>query len=895
MVIREILPNGTTLLVEEVHVAPVVALNLWVGTGSADESAELAGVSHFLEHMLLKGREGDPQGLLTRTVQQAGGYLNAATGCDHTAFYQVVPARNWREVLEAQVETLRSPVFAQAEVDSERSVIVEEMKMSELNPSGFAWRRLMEAAFPDSGYGRRIVGTEETLAVIDGAALSDYFRARYVPGNMVQVVLGDVDAEEVIARARKLAAVTGSERENGGVTGSGREHGGVTDSGRRLAAGGGVRKEGPDSRPVWTPASSVLIGRLRQPYLVVGFVAPPVRDPDMPVLDVLCGLLGLGRSSRLRKSLQTSSGLVSDVGASVVAHRDVGIVAVHAVGTSGASPARIVEELFGEIRRLQSAPVGADEMVKSVRRLEAGYLLEHETVETMAMNLGFFETMGDHRYAEEYVDRLAAVTPDDVMRAANDYLDAESAAMVAYVPEGSSAARESPDALVSAALSGSSRVAEQLLGETPAAWDESARFTRPLIARETPEATCSRRTLSNGATLVVRESRYLPLVSVALGFRGGFRDEPDSLLGVTNLTLKHMLRGTASRSADRLADDIEGLGSGISVSVDRDGFGAGATVLSKHLREALGILCETMVHPALSVDDFDAVRAEALAELGEAEDQPFRRTMRRLVPLLFPGHPYGRPIAGTAETLAAMPGESTGEWHSQRFSAGNLFACVSGDVSAGRAADELELALAALPGATAEGMRAWNAPRPRGRVDEPLERKGQSSVAVGFRGPRIGTRDSATMHVVSSALTMMGGRLWRALRERPPFAYSVRAMPVPGREGGALVGYVTTPPGQEETAVSTFTSELSRLSRDGLSGDELDRGRRYLAGILEISMQRGAVRAASYGVAEVAGMGYEYVERLPGIVRGITNDDVVRVVLEYLTAEDEPASVILRG
>ena len=120
-------------------------------------------------------------------------------------------------------------------------------------------------------------------------------------------------------------------------------------------------------------------------------------------------------------------------------------------------------------------------------------------------------------------------------------------------------------------------------------------------------------------------------------------------------------------------------------------------------------------------------------------------------------------------------------------------------------------------------------------------------------------------------------------------------MPVPACHGGAFVGYVTTPPGQEEIAVSTFVSELSRLSRDGLSQEELERGRRYLAGMLEISMQRGATRAASYSFAEVAGMGYEHVDRLPSIVRRITNDDIVRVVRQYLTAEDGPASVILRG
>ena len=636
-------------------------------------------------------------------------------------------------------------------------------------------------------------------------------------------------------------------------------------------------------------------GNLSQPYLVVGFAAPPVRDPDVPVLDVLCGLLGLGRSSRLRKSLQTSAGLVSQVGASMVAHRDVGVVAMSAVGTLGASPAAIVEGLFREIGRLRDAPVGAEEMGKSIRRLEAGYVLEHETVETVAATLGFFATTGDYRYAEEYIDRLGAVTPDDVMRAANTYLSTGEAAILAYVPEDSEAVSEGPEALRSAALSGTSSGGETALAERPGVWAGGEQFTRPLIAREAPAASCERRTLSNGATLVVRESGYVPIVSIAFGFRGGFVDEPDARLGITNLTLKHMLRGTASRSASELADDIEGLGSAISVSADRDGFGAGASVLSKHLSDALDVLCEVVRLPAFNRDDFEGVRDEALAELGAAEDRPFSRTMLRLVPLLFPGHPYGRPVAGTSETLGGMSARQTGEWHSERFSTRDLYVCMAGDVSIDVAAQELERALDGLPLDAAPGRPRAEPTPPAGRVDERLDRKGQSSVAVGFPGPRMGSRDSAAMHVVSSALTMMGGRLWRELRERPPYAYSVRAMPVALRDGGALVGHVTTQPGQEEAAVRTFVSEFSKLSREGLSEEELERGRRHLAGMLEISMQRGASRAASYVLAEVTGIGHEYIDGLPAVVRGITGDDVVRVARRYLTAEDSPATAILRG
>jgi len=869
MVRSETFPNGLTLLVEEVRVAPVVALNLWVGVGSADESERVSGVSHFLEHMVLKARPGEERGPLARTVQDAGGYLNASTGCDHTTFYQVVPSLHWSAVLEAQAEVLGSPHFTEEPVDAERSVIMEETRMSELTPSVFSWRRLMESALAGSGYGRRITGSEDSLERIDARALSEHFDRWYAPGNMVQVVVGDVDADRVIDQYRELLS--------------------------RIGPGNGRALRRSTARPDWTPGCALAGGSVRQPYLVAGFGAPPVSHPDIPVLDVLCGLLGLGRSSRLRKSLQTDSGLVSDVGATVVAHRDVGVVALRAVGTLGASPSAVVEGLFREVELLRTVPVGGDDMLKSIRRLEAGYLLEHETVESVAMTLGFFETMGSHSYAEEYIDRLAAVTPDDVMRVANLYLDPGSAAVFAYVPEGSDGASGGAEALSAAVHAGARSVPGQSVMERGAPWVASEEFVRPHIAREAPPSVPSRRTLSNGTTLVVRESGHIPLASIAFGFRGGFVDEPDDMLGITRATLKHMIRGTTSRSAVQLADAIEGLGSGISTSVDRNGFGAGATVLARHFAEAAGVLCEAVSLPAFAEGEFERVRAESLADISEAEDNPFRRTMLRLVPLLFPGHPYGRPIGGTEETLSHLSAVSTSRWHASRFASDRLFVCVTGDIPIDTVAGVLEGALADLPRAgSSVGSRPEPLP-PAGRVDGELERKGQSSVAVGFRGPRMGTRESAAMHVLSSAMSMMGGRLWRALRERPPHAYSVSAMPAAFRESGALVGYVTTRPGGEEAAAQTLISELSRVGEEGLSTEELERGQRYLAGMLEISMQQGATRAASYVLAEVAGVGYEHVDRLPAMVRSITSDDIVDVARRYLTAEDGPAVAILRG
>jgi zinc protease len=401
-----------TVIVDEMHVSPIVALARWVRAGSADEPGEHSGVHHFLEHMLLKGT-GDRQSLAS-LVQGAGGYMNARTGLDHTAFYQVVPSEAWRSVLESVERVLAATVFAESTVDTERRVVIDEGNIAERDPSMFTWRRLMEAAFPESGYGRPIVGIPQSLANVDGAVLSAYLARHYVPSNMVQVIVGDVDADEVVSYAADLASNRGPVSREG------------------PAVGTALRFESPG----WCSARRVYRRDVRQSYLGIAFKSPSVMHQDTPAADVLCGLLGVGRSSRLRKSLRTSLGLVSDVVAATVGHRDTGIIAVRATGSEGVEPARIVEEVFREIRLLKDEPIDLSEAVKGVRRLEAGYALEHETVESIAMTLGFFATMGDHRYAEEYVDRLAAVTPDDLTRVARTYLRAENAAVVSMVPRG---------------------------------------------------------------------------------------------------------------------------------------------------------------------------------------------------------------------------------------------------------------------------------------------------------------------------------------------------------------------------------------------------------------------------------------------------------------------------
>jgi zinc protease len=868
MVRREVLPNGLRLLVREMHTAPVVALNLWVGAGSADDPEGLGGIAHFLEHMLFRGAGKGAAVDVALEVQSAGGYLNARTGFDHTVYYQVVPSACWADILRAQAEAIATPTFTADDVKRERSVIIEEAKSAESDPSFFVWQRLLETAFTEHPWRLPITGTDDSLRRINASHLTESWARHYTAGNMVQVVVGDVDPDEVVRQARESV--------------------GSIRSGDRPAptipselGGDGLRARSFN-------------GALEQSYLALGFHIPSALDPDIPALDALCGLLGVGRSSRLRKSLHLKKGLVRDVGAGIAAHTHAGLLVVRAT-LEGRDVYRAVEEIFKEVARLREVEAEAAEMQKNLRRLEASYVLEHETADTVAATLGLFETLGDYEWGEEYVDRLASVTPEDVRRVARDFVRPENATVVCYVPESSSIPEgDRSGDFARLVRIGNGRPLGDRVAEQRSTWEAPSGLTRPMLVSESVPLKCSRATLSSGASVVIGESGALPLASMALGFVGGQAGEPKDHLGVTYLTQNLLLRGTTTRSAEEIADDIEGLGSAVATAVDRDGFGLGATVLSKHLGDALSVLSDVVTRPSLGEDRMSAARVEVEGEIGEIEDHPVRHATVLLLPLLFPDHVYGRPLRGTRETLARIKVEDVVRWHSQLYVASNLHVCVVGDVSRERVVDELEKALSHMKRGDAAFAGRPVSTRPAGRVEETQGRVTQSTVALGFPGPRAGTDDSTVMHVVARALTMVGGRLWVALRERPPFAYVAGASQISLRCGGAFLAYATAEPGREEAVREALVSEFGRLRDSGLGDDELARAKRHLAGTHEISMQRGSVRAASYAMAEVVGVGYERVEDMPRAIRAVTNEGVVEAVRRYLDPGTGVAEVCLR-
>ncbi|MBD3348055.1 MAG: hypothetical protein GF400_02520 [Candidatus Eisenbacteria bacterium] len=878
---HEVLPNGVRLLVRELRTAPVVALNLWVGSGSSDDPEELSGTAHFIEHMLFRIGRGAGARDLAQVVHDAGGRLNAETGCDHTMYHQVVPSARWKDVLGPSVEAVRDPALRPEDVDSERGIVMEEARSRESDPAAFVWRRLMETAFGERPCGRPVVGTPDSVARITADTLREHHFGHYRGTNLVQVIVGDVDADEAIEfAAAGLSGFPAGEVAHRGATGERDDH--------ELTA-------------------VAYAGRVDQPYVALAFDGPDALHDDVPALDALCGLLGVGRSSRLFKSLRTSEGIVSDISCGLVAFRSSGLVAVRCVATIPDAE-RVAGAIFREAERLRREPPRGPEMEKNLRRLESAYVLEHETAESIAGMMGYFETLGDYRWSEEYVDRLARVGADDVVRVARKYMDPERASVVFYLPgERSTEPIDRSDSL-RAGIADALGSLPAAIGEGRAAWSPPPSLERPAFLRERARNAHTRITLDGGETVVTCETPGLPIVSMSVGFEGGFLEEPPDKSGLTYAAEKMAVLGTSAMTAAEIQEKIEGLGSGLATAVERDGFGMGFTVLSKHLREAVEIAAEILTEAAFPGSMLSPVKSQVLSEIIETQDSPFRRAILELLPLAFPGSPYGRPIRGTPDTVRSFSATEIEAWHRGICLRDRMSACLVGDVTADVAREAISEVFAGLPRSPGTGSGPGAAGRggfpdsgvppglrPGGESVIELPESPQSVIAVAVPAPTGGTREATAARVLVQALAMMGGRLWRNLRERPPHAYRVGATLLAYAGAGATIAYATSAPGEEEAVVDGLREELARVSRHGLERDELERTRAHLAGSLDISLVRGAARSSSYTMAEVMGFGYEHVKDLAESVRSVTADDVANVARDYLDPEPDFARVILKG
>ncbi len=374
------LDSGLTVATEFVPGALSVATGVWVGVGSRDEPAELSGVSHFLEHLLFKGTETRTSQEISRSVDRVGGDFNAFTAKEYTAYYIRLPARHAEFGVDLLSDVLIRPALRDADVESERLVILEELAMDDDSPDDVAHRSFTAQLFADHPLGRETAGDRQTVQAINPTDVRRFFGARYHAGSMVISLAGPIDhdhALQLVSTAFAEVATTGAV----------------------------PSRQAPET----IGKDQSIDDDTEQVHIVIGGRSLARGDDDREALDVVNHVFGGGLSSRLFEEIRERRGLAYSVYSGVSAYADSGAFQMYA-GTQPEHSAKVIDLMRAELDRLVSDGVTDDELDVAVGYLTGAFELGLEdTASRMARNGAQLVTNGFVRPIEEQVARWAAV------------------------------------------------------------------------------------------------------------------------------------------------------------------------------------------------------------------------------------------------------------------------------------------------------------------------------------------------------------------------------------------------------------------------------------------------------------------------------------------------------
>jgi zinc protease len=385
--------------------------------------------------------------------------------------------------------------------------------------------------------------------------------------------------------------------------------------------------------------------------------------------------------------------------------------------------------------------------------------------------------------------------------------------------------------------------------------------------------------LDNGVTVIAKANHTTPAVSILAGIRtGGFSDPPGKE-GVAALTARVLDRGTVSRTADVIADELDGRGASLSVSTGRHQMSVSATCLADDFPGVLALVADIARHPLFPEHEVTTRRADLITTIRQEEDNPASMAVDAFVRALYGTHPYARKIRGTVESVEPLKRQDLVRFHQKGFEPYLQTVVVVGDVAQEAAIEAVTRAFGdwaplTKPAAAPAAIVVPDAPRPAGRslVPVPMMNKSQTDVAYGFVGVRRSDPDYTAISVMNNALGQyaIGGRLGDSIRERQGMAYYVFSSLDAGFGEGPLYIRAGVSPANVEKTLASIDAELTAVITDGFTEQEVDESKSYLVGSLPRQLETNGAIAAFLLNAEVFGLGLDYDIRVPGLIQAVT-------------------------
>ena len=829
---RFVLDNGLTGLIYEDHSAPVAAVQIWVGTGSIDEEEwSGAGLSHYIEHMIFKGTKKRKPGDITREINDAGGDINAYTSLDRTVFHTDLPSANWRVGLDVLSDAVMNASFPEEEWAREKEVILREMAMGADSPDRVLGKLLWATAYRVHPYRNPVIGYEDVFRTMDREDLVEFHKRNYTPDNMIVVVSGDVDAQEVEAAIRD-----------------------VFGSAKRRARAPVILPQEPrqSSARYQRSTGDYKLTRLQRAWHTVS-----LNDADAPALDILAAVAGNGRSSRLVQELREKQALVFDINAWSHTPKDPGLFGISAQ-FDPENEAAVLAALDTQVQSWADGNFTKEEIDKARRMVLADELASLQTANGMASSIASGEFYAANpSFSLNYLKALNTVTSADLARVARRYLTEENEVTVVLAPE--------------------DKEKEQLQ-------KEEAPTAGPIEKLELP----------GGLRMLVREDRRLPFVWFSLVLKGGALSETPDNAGITELTAELLTRGAGKWDAASWAQAIEQRGGSLSAFSGYNSLGLTARCFREDADFFADLLATALQEPHFDPGEVSRQRERQLADLARSEEQPFFQAQMALRKGFYGDHPYSWTPLGTRKGLANLDAEDLRAHFKELLSSDRLVVSVFGDISPDEAKALFEQRLSQLPKTPAlEPPPSPLASAQAFRSEQHLPRE-QAILLCGYPGVDLNSiPDVDVLEVLNSTLSGLSSDLGIKVRDERGLVYYVGSYQFTGLQQGLLVLYAGTRAEAADEVEGLMQEEINRICTGGLRDEEIDRAVAQLVSRQERKQQKVGSLCQTVALNELLGRGYDWTLRARERFGSVTKDQITQIAKRIFDNKQKGVSLVL--
>jgi predicted Zn-dependent peptidase len=390
LVTREVFPSGLRLVTERIEHVRSATVGVWLTRGSRHETESQSGIAHFIEHMLFKGTHTRSAEDIAQAIDSVGGHLDAFTAKEYASYYIKVLDEHLPFAWDILSDIVRNPAFRPEDIEREKKVILEEIKMVEDTPDDLVHELFTQSLWEGHPLGRPILGVPATVSALDEVTLSDYFTSTYTAPNFVIAAVGNIEH----ARVRDLVL-------------------------ERFGSLPGTPPATSDAAPAVMPQVLIRTKELEQSHICVGASSYAQSHEDRYVSYLLNTVLGGSMSSRLFQNVREKRGLAYSVFSGLSAYRDAGAVTIYAGCANDAVP-EVVSLIVDEVRGIKKA-LPADELRRAKDHLKGSLMLSLESTSSRMSNLARQEIYFDRQFTlDETLEAIERVSIDDVVRVAGD-------------------------------------------------------------------------------------------------------------------------------------------------------------------------------------------------------------------------------------------------------------------------------------------------------------------------------------------------------------------------------------------------------------------------------------------------------------------------------------------